>query len=177
VASAALKVALVLGTLSPGPDAAASDSAALSATISHAEGVLSTASRYAPVSRHAVRPRVCVPGINALPGAILSGKIRFIRAQTLTDFPADPSAVWGRLAGKFEVETVPGDHLGIMSTHYEALIGDHPLYARSSWLRVGDSFWCSHPLGCSLLGLEQLLHGHALVDMPLRRAHLRHTTP
>jgi acetoacetyl-CoA synthetase len=50
-----------------------------------------------------------------------SGKIKFVRAEIPTDFPADPGAVWAHLANKFEVETVPGDHLGIMSTHYEKL--------------------------------------------------------
>ncbi len=49
------------------------------------------------------------------------GKIRFVRAEIPTDFPADPTAVWAHLARKFEVETVPGDHLEIMSTHYEKL--------------------------------------------------------
>jgi acetoacetyl-CoA synthetase len=49
------------------------------------------------------------------------GKIRFVRAALPTDFPADPTAVWAHLAGKFELETVPGDHLGIMTTHYEEL--------------------------------------------------------
>jgi acetoacetyl-CoA synthetase len=49
------------------------------------------------------------------------GKIRFVRAENPTDFPADPAAVWAHLAGTFEVETVPGDHLEIMSTHYEKL--------------------------------------------------------
>jgi acetoacetyl-CoA synthetase len=49
------------------------------------------------------------------------GKIRFVRAEIPTDFPADPAAVWAHLAAKFEVETVPGDHLGIMATHYEKL--------------------------------------------------------
>jgi len=51
------------------------------------------------------------------------GKIRFVRAEIPTDFPADPAAVWAHLANEFEVETVPGDHLGIMSTHYETLAG------------------------------------------------------
>lgn len=50
-----------------------------------------------------------------------AGKIRFVRAEIPTDFPADPAAVWAHLADEFEVETVPGDHLGIMSTHYERL--------------------------------------------------------
>jgi thioesterase domain-containing protein/aryl carrier-like protein len=49
------------------------------------------------------------------------GRIRFVRAETPTDFPSDPVAVWAHLADRFEVETVPGDHLGIMSTHYEQL--------------------------------------------------------
>lgn len=49
------------------------------------------------------------------------GKIKFVRAEIPTDFPANPTAVWAHLADKFEVETVPGDHLGIMSTHYEQL--------------------------------------------------------
>jgi thioesterase domain-containing protein/acyl carrier protein len=49
------------------------------------------------------------------------GNIRFVRAAIPTDFPADPGAVWSRLVGKFEVETVPGDHLGIMTTYYENL--------------------------------------------------------
>ena len=49
------------------------------------------------------------------------GKIRFVRAAIPTDFPGNPAAVWAHLAKEFEVETVPGDHLGIMSTHYEEL--------------------------------------------------------
>jgi acetoacetyl-CoA synthetase len=49
------------------------------------------------------------------------GKIKFVRAEIPTDFPADPAAVWAKLADQFEVEAVPGDHLGIMSTHYEKL--------------------------------------------------------
>jgi acetoacetyl-CoA synthetase len=49
------------------------------------------------------------------------GKIRFVRAEVPTDFPADPAAVWAHLADEFVVETVPGDHLEIMSTHYEKL--------------------------------------------------------
>jgi thioesterase domain-containing protein/acyl carrier protein len=49
------------------------------------------------------------------------GTIRFVRAADPTDFPSDPVAVWGHLAKEFRVETVPGDHLGIMTTHYEEL--------------------------------------------------------
>jgi len=50
-----------------------------------------------------------------------SGKIRFVRAAIPTAFPADPAAVWAHLAAGFEVETVPGEHLEIVTTHYEEL--------------------------------------------------------
>ncbi len=60
------------------------------------------------------------------------GRIRFVRAATPTDFPADPSAVWAHLAGKFEVETVPGDHLGIMTTHYEQLASAISRYVKEA---------------------------------------------
>ncbi|MGB8783363.1 MAG: alpha/beta fold hydrolase [Terriglobales bacterium] len=49
------------------------------------------------------------------------GKINFVRASIPTDFPADPAAVWSNLAQEFELQTVPGDHLGIMTTHFESL--------------------------------------------------------
>jgi len=61
-----------------------------------------------------------------------SGRIRFVRAAVPTDFPADPSAVWAHLAGKFEVETVPGDHLGIMTTHYEQLAAAISSYVKEA---------------------------------------------
>ena len=48
-------------------------------------------------------------------------KINFVRAAIPTDFPADPVAVWAHLAREFEIETVPGDHLGIVTTHFESL--------------------------------------------------------
>ena len=50
-----------------------------------------------------------------------SGKIKFVRAAIPTAFPADPAAVWAHLADQFQVETIPGDHLGIMTTHYQDL--------------------------------------------------------
>jgi len=49
------------------------------------------------------------------------GKISFARAAIATDFPADPAAVWSHLALRFELQTVPGDHVGIMTTHFESL--------------------------------------------------------
>jgi acetoacetyl-CoA synthetase len=49
------------------------------------------------------------------------GKIKFVRAAVPTDFPADPIAVWSGLARQFELKTVPGDHLGMMTTHFDSL--------------------------------------------------------
>jgi acetoacetyl-CoA synthetase len=49
------------------------------------------------------------------------GKIRFVRAEISSAFPEDAKAVWAPLAEEFEVETVPGDHLGMIATHYESL--------------------------------------------------------
>lgn len=60
------------------------------------------------------------------------GTIRFIRAEIPTDFPSNPSAVWSHLANKFQVETVPGDHLGIMSSHYEKLASLLSRYVREA---------------------------------------------
>lgn len=49
------------------------------------------------------------------------GKINFVRAAIPTDFPADPAVFWSNLAHEFELATVPGDHIGIMTTHFESL--------------------------------------------------------
>jgi acetoacetyl-CoA synthetase len=50
-----------------------------------------------------------------------SGKIKFIRAKEILHLPDNPAAVWANLAGTFEVETVSGDHFGILTTHCEQL--------------------------------------------------------
>ena len=50
-----------------------------------------------------------------------SGTIKFVRAEIATDFPDDPAAIWSGLTDQFHAETVPGDHLGILGTHFEKL--------------------------------------------------------
>jgi len=60
------------------------------------------------------------------------GTIRFVKAEIITDFPDDPVAVWSGLAGKFQVETVPGDHLGILGTHFEKLASVVSRYLREA---------------------------------------------
>lgn len=49
------------------------------------------------------------------------GRIKFVRAAISLRFPEDPVPIWGKLAEKFDVETVPGDHTGIITNHYETL--------------------------------------------------------
>lgn len=67
------------------------------------------------------------------------GKIDFVRAAIPTDFPADPAAVWSHLALEFNVKTVPGDHLGIMTTHFDGLAGAISEYLQEGTLRLQES--------------------------------------
>lgn len=50
-----------------------------------------------------------------------SGQVKFIRAAEVTQFPANPKVVWSHRVGKIDVETVPGDHLGMLTIHHEKL--------------------------------------------------------
>ena len=50
-----------------------------------------------------------------------SGKIKFVKSETDTYFPGDPFPVWAHLADGFEVETVRGSHLNMVTTHFEGL--------------------------------------------------------
>jgi thioesterase domain-containing protein/acyl carrier protein len=49
------------------------------------------------------------------------GRVKFVRAQILSNFPEDPVAVWSHIIGELHVETVPGDHLSMLTTHYRTL--------------------------------------------------------
>jgi acetoacetyl-CoA synthetase len=49
------------------------------------------------------------------------GGIKFVKAEINTYFPDNPIAVWSHLAEKFEVETIPGDHLDLLTTQFEKL--------------------------------------------------------
>jgi len=61
-----------------------------------------------------------------------SGKVRFVRAEVSLHFPADPTAVWANLAEEFEVETVPGNHAEILTTHFESLAAVLSRYLQES---------------------------------------------
>jgi acetoacetyl-CoA synthetase len=49
------------------------------------------------------------------------GKIKFVQAGVNFYFPDDPAAVWGRLTDEFEVKTVPGNHLDMVTDEFEGL--------------------------------------------------------
>jgi thioesterase domain-containing protein len=49
------------------------------------------------------------------------GKINFVRAEINQLFPDNPAAVWGHLAHRFGMDSVPGDHSGIITTHFDRL--------------------------------------------------------
>ncbi len=49
------------------------------------------------------------------------GKIDFVTTEIKSFFPEDPAAVWGKLAEGLRVEVIPGDHLNIVTTHFETL--------------------------------------------------------
>jgi acetoacetyl-CoA synthetase len=49
------------------------------------------------------------------------GKIKFLKSESDSYFPADPVAVWAKLAAEFEFETVPGGHQDMVTTGFESL--------------------------------------------------------
>jgi acetoacetyl-CoA synthetase len=49
------------------------------------------------------------------------GKIKFIKGADDSYFPADPAAVWAKLAAEFEFESVPGSHLDMVTEDFLSL--------------------------------------------------------
>jgi len=60
------------------------------------------------------------------------GKIRFVRPEASPYLPANPTAVWKKLAAELVVETVPGDHLGMVAHHFESLADVLTRYVREA---------------------------------------------
>lgn len=50
-----------------------------------------------------------------------AGEVRFVKAATRSVFPDDPAAVWTPWMKSLEVESVPGDHYGMLSEHFDHL--------------------------------------------------------
>jgi thioesterase domain-containing protein len=50
-----------------------------------------------------------------------SGKIKFVKSETDLYYPANPAAVWAKLAAGFEAETVPGGHPDMLTGDIKSL--------------------------------------------------------
>jgi len=86
------------------------------------EGIETGASVPMPVTRS--MPRYQVLDFEALQSYQLryyDGNVRFIKAQSEWTFPLDPAAVWAHRVRGLRIDTVPGDHLGIVTTHFRSL--------------------------------------------------------
>jgi thioesterase domain-containing protein/acyl carrier protein len=66
-----------------------------------------------------------------------AGRIRFVRAAIASRFPSNASAVWRPLVEEITVETVPGDHLGMIATHYAELATVLSRYLREAFAGSG----------------------------------------
>jgi len=65
---------------------------------------------------------------------LYNGNIKFVRAEINTFFPGDPVPVWSHLADEIEIETIPGDHLEMLTTQSVKLA-----FVLSHWLREASS--------------------------------------
>ena len=63
------------------------------------------------------------------------GKIKFVKSEGDTFFPGDPVPVWADLAPDLEVETVPGNHLDMVTDQFESLAAALTHYLREALLR------------------------------------------
>jgi len=59
-----------------------------------------------------------------------AGRIRFIRAGTPLHFPDDPPKVWTKFTDRLELETVPGNHHELLTTHCDGLAAVISRYLR-----------------------------------------------
>ena len=57
------------------------------------------------------------------------GKIKFVKSGSDSYYPADPVAVWGNLTAAFELETVPGGHLDMLTSDDQSLAAIITRYA------------------------------------------------
>jgi len=63
------------------------------------------------------------------------GRIKFVKSESDSYFPADPAAVWSKLATEFECETVPGGHLDMLTGDIKGLAGVLSRYVQEAFHR------------------------------------------
>ena len=114
------RISIAIGISAPKKDAYSASPAALRAQMSAGRRASALSTSPAAASMTPAMQRAAEIAKDALKRyrpRYYSGKIKFIRAEIVTDFPANPVAVWAELAKQFESETVPGDHLGMIATY------------------------------------------------------------
>jgi hypothetical protein len=47
--------------------------------------------------------------------------VKFVRPEAAPYLASNPFNVWKKLVGELQIETVPGDHLGVVAAHPERL--------------------------------------------------------
>jgi thioesterase domain-containing protein len=60
------------------------------------------------------------------------GEVKFVRAAVPSRFPADPVPVWSPLIRKLTVETLPGEHVTMLTTSIDQLASLLSTYARAA---------------------------------------------
>jgi acetoacetyl-CoA synthetase len=89
-------------------------------SFSHVRRWLSPENLTVPPSMQAVQDGLIEALAKCRP-SFYSGKITFIRAAKAShNFPRNPRAVWGRHTAEIEVQSAPGDHLGLIEGPYTA---------------------------------------------------------
>jgi thioesterase domain-containing protein len=73
------------------------------------------------------------------------GRIEFIGSESARYFSADPAAVWAKLAAEFEFETLPGDHVGMVTTHVDSLASTLSRRLQEAWRREHALFSMDDP--------------------------------
>lgn len=63
------------------------------------------------------------------------GKMKFVKSQSDSYFPANPVAVWHHLAAQFEFESVPGGHLNMVTTDFDSLAAVLNRYVKEALLQ------------------------------------------
>jgi acetoacetyl-CoA synthetase len=118
------KLAVAIGMSAPRPDQRFLSPAQIRAQMSAGRRISahheqSPAELVTPAMEHAAD--VAKEALKQYQPRFYPGTVRFVRAQIVTDFPSNPAAVWSHLVERFECETVPGDHLGMIASHPEEL--------------------------------------------------------
>jgi acetoacetyl-CoA synthetase len=93
-------------------------------TLKQSQRASKTASKSSPLSFAAAMERVRRSDFRAVDQyrpQFYPGKIHFVRPAIGSYLPTDPVAIWGGLSAQFTVEAVPGDHVGMVATHFNSL--------------------------------------------------------